>query len=1532
MNFNLNLDKKKIIIGTIILLVASFLVIAIVSNADTGSNRVAIDSARITGIDTGTANFTNDGLNYSDPSSYSEINGYVSGNDSNEKNRIVRSFDKITYHFEFSITGKDNTGTYEERIVNIKTILPDDIAKYVAFDTKTVAGEKEHTFSFDGIDSYGLFKKDITLYILGAPNGTQINPKFEIQESTNTESNYIVSLGKTDTDAYNYEYDSQSAQNYSTTSSITGFLNYMPTIVSSKTANVNLKVLGQSNEGQKATYNDKSGRYLTYVVGLEIVGDETNGIKGYTMPNGNDITFNIANTQNGSTTSVDTNNDWTRLYGIDNISNIESVQVAMPYSSTTVDASKRTIAPGNLNVSGNTGTISGYNVTYSPVTINADNSRISNAEHYIGTYAISVFSPREASDGKNDITANMALSNISITDTAGTNLPVSNLSTNIVNKYYEVVDYSLTGEFYDTNNTKISRNSDNQLVNGYGSTSKGANLIYKTTFNYKKTLSNQGLKEIIKIDTNAFRVISLSKDDIKITIEGKDSAKLSKDDFEVKYIAGNYNSASYDVNINSRVSADDLATVQGTCPNNLESYSINQIMNLYGGPCIKSKTNTELTFTKIDDAKTDDNKEVPISAIVIQTKNKKVLPDDVKVIVEVGIRVRNVTDLTQTYQITSSASSSDYDSILTYYSPRVTSDENSITNPNNYKKTIYQGTNATSVDTDSPWGDSLKIVNFNSKQEITVTNKNSDGTIKTAYNVNKGETLNYNIKTTINDQNMNVGADDTWWIKNLKVVVTLPEELTYIQDDNLGKPEVSNNGKTLTYMLPYTKPNMKITDINFKASINPTLRGSGVPITVSSTAEAININGERDTSYFGYLTGSFTIYATGIDNVIVSQKAGEEGSIVEKDSEFSYLLGAYNNTSNNITDYSIVDVLPSNNDKNSSTFSGSYKVKVTLPSSQDSAKVYCSTQEYSKLSNEVFNEMNQFDECADITEGFMNVTTIKITGIKINANSNIEDIKVSIKSVNNNYADKYVNSFVGASRTYAQNESNKVEIKVVDRTISGRVFIDNNEDGIESTTDKYMQNVPVTLYKLDEEDNLTKIDDTTTDKDGNYKFSNLDVGRYKVRASYDKSLYDLTLRYATEDAAVDSDAYKVEDGIAEISGKRVPTEVDGIRVDRTAEVIDNMNIGLIPRRMFGFDIDKVITKVELTYNNVLEVKEIANQKIVKEDVKKSLNASAKVYYGITITNNSASAGYVKLINENIPFGATFNENDPVNAGWKIVNGEVQNSTLSDDLINPGEKRVLQIALNIPPQTEYRSYVNTVTILDIEKYEPVSLSEDKNADSNLYNIGEAVTYAGVDWHVINTQSANGEQLVTLLADSKASNKRLGHTNNANATYKWSESQINNYINNDYLNTNSLNAPILVDNIICDDASGFQVASYGGTLQSEAKCQSNIYKSYKIRLLTETEYNRLKNSNLADLSWLYGNYDFWLQNSVFIDQSHDVYGRITDATNVKNLAKYSSKSNTSVQTGYNSNVNNWTRSSALKEVRPVITISNRNIIAE
>ena len=162
----------------------------------------------------------------------------------------------------------------------------------------------------------------------------------------------------------------------------------------------------------------------------------------------------------------------------------------------------------------------------------------------------------------------------------------------------------------------------------------------------------------------------------------------------------------------------------------------------------------------------------------------------------------------------------------------------------------------------------------------------------------------------------------------------------------------------------------------------------------------------------------------------------------------------------------------------------------------------------------------------------------------------------------------------------------------------------------------------------------------------------------------------------------------------------------------------------------------------------------------------------------------------------------------------------------------------------------------------------------------------------------------------------------HTSKESETYKWSTSKINSYLNNAWIKTTSIDTSILIDNQICDDASGINNNSYGGTLKSEGKCISGIYTNSKVRLLAEDEYLKLK-SITNDMSFVIGKKDYWLMNSVAGKYNETDTTKLEGNTN-SNLAKYS-------VSGSSPKVSNKGASTKLL-VRPVITVPKINIMFE
>ena len=1472
------IKKNMLFIVAFVLLLCSVIFFIYNIKADSDDNKIGISFAEMIEIKTGTESFTNDGLDYNDTSNYHKTTGYIAGNDSSEDNAIVRSFDKIVYNFEIGIKNKEEFGqssnltSYTNKTVLVKITVSEEAAKYVTFTENSKPGQATYTYEINDVNEINGSKitASIPIYVLGAPNGTIIDPKFEIEESTNTDSSYIVTLGKKDNSTHNYSFDDLREEHYKTTAD---FYNYMPSVVSS-TNNLDLSLSILEGESQKATYNSKVGRYMNYIVTLSANGS----LKGHVMPKG-DIILNATYSQTGHDKPVLVE-DFVRLYNTTKVGDINPISVSAPYSATNPSNSDKYVSnPGTVTLTNLTNNsfslnISNYGMGYKYPTSNADGSHIDN-KNYIGTYAVTLFSPRTPDDGNSDInvTLNIAGTNVTLTDGTST-LNSANLTSK--NEAYEVVDYDLVTGLYELDGTKIGEG------NGLGSKSKGAEIQYVTSFNYSASASNDGLKEVIKIDPAAYRFRPYtSKEDIIIEAYcgNERCANINSDNFEYKFVAGDFNSSNYTAinhtEVDSRIKSEEANVIKQACSQvktNLSTFDSDQIMNMYGGPCISE--NNPRYYNDLASAVTQDNNEIMLTKLIVQTKENVKLPDNARIVIKTKLRIRNVSDLSKTYQVTALATSSDYDNKITYYAPRVvniSAPEDIVLNPFNYIKTIYSGSNV--ILDSSLFGDSLKIVSFETKQDITVTNKKNDGKMKTNFNVVDNETIHFKVSTNLSDYALTVGADDTWFIKDLYFYVFIPKALTYVPNNNDINPINSYTvpeGTILEYVIPYTKPNEYIPDIYFDALLSSDITGNANEIVVTSQVTGRNINNEA----VDYLSSfsSLAIYGNGINNMILTL-TNDSNTRVEKNSSFSYYINAYNNTSETINNYSILSILPFNSDDRGSTFNGTYKVHLDAES-LGGAKVYCSTAEPRNIANEVLDTETIFTECADILDSnsYKEVTAIKITNITVAPNSNMVPIKVTIKPNKNKYSDAYKVSAVGGSNTYMQMKSNELSFEVINRKITGKVYIDVLEHGVQDGTEKPLKDISVSLYKIIDDLNQELVAETSTLESGVYTFDNLDKGFYRVRFNYDNELYDLTLRYATEDITKDSDAYKIDDGLAEISNKHDPSEVEGIDLVSNTEV-NNMDMGLINRKPFSMTIKKYITKVDLHYNGITDTKLYNNESKVLLSYKLSTRASAKVYYGFEITNNSQVRGYVDNIYEDIPEGLFYDAEDPYNEGWVLVGTQLQNTTFKDLVIAPGESIFVQLALNMPTREEAGSFLNKVS-LDIKAAEDIKEVNEGTFDgTSTYSVGEAVDYAGLGWHVINTKNVNGEEFVTMLLDSgySTNNGTMGED-----IYKWSN--VNFGISGSLSSVTSL----LEDNIICDDASGLQNGSYGGSLKGSG-CTSNQYVTSKVRLLTETEYRAILNRNLPDLSWLYGNKDFYLQTAVNVPTTYDGYGNVENNHN-------------------------------------------------
>lgn len=242
-------------------------------------------------------------------------------------------------------------------------------------------------------------------------------------------------------------------------------------------------------------------------------------------------------------------------------------------------------------------------------------------------------------------------------------------------------------------------------------------------------------------------------------------------------------------------------------------------------------------------------------------------------------------------------------------------------------------------------------------------------------------------------------------------------------------------------------------------------------------------------------------------------------------------------------------------------------------------------------------------------------------------------------------------------------------------SISGRVWVDDNEDGQRDDNEELLQDIEVQLYKGTELVTITK-----TNSIGFYNFSEVEKGEYTVVFKYDGDMYtSTTYNQAKVNSAVSSKAIEVEEGKAtsnEIKVEKANTEY--------------INLGLVVRQKFNLAINKYITQAVVNIDDKQEKYDFDDLELAKIEItaKKLNKAVVDLSYKIVVENVGNVEGYASMINDILPVGMTFDEER--NEGWYLGDdGKLYNGTLKDKLIKPGEKVELEIVL-----TKYMNENNT----------------------------------------------------------------------------------------------------------------------------------------------------------------------------------------------------------------------------------------------
>lgn len=247
--------------------------------------------------------------------------------------------------------------------------------------------------------------------------------------------------------------------------------------------------------------------------------------------------------------------------------------------------------------------------------------------------------------------------------------------------------------------------------------------------------------------------------------------------------------------------------------------------------------------------------------------------------------------------------------------------------------------------------------------------------------------------------------------------------------------------------------------------------------------------------------------------------------------------------------------------------------------------------------------------------------------------------------------------------------------------ISGKVWLDDDENGKMNSTEEVLSDITVKLInpqnnkiiKNAQGDNI----ETKTDSNGFYTLENIKNGKYIVVFEYDTTKY-IPTKYKVEGAG-DSESSKAVLNNLKIDGEeKSVANTDTIIIKDKS--IGNINLGLKEAKDFDLALEKTITKVVAQNADGTKTYNIKNKNTAKVELraKNMKNTNLVVEYEIKVTNNGEVEGYAKNIVDYIPSGLKFNSE--LNKDWYIKNNNLYNTSLANEKILPGESKTIKLVL------------------------------------------------------------------------------------------------------------------------------------------------------------------------------------------------------------------------------------------------------------
>ena len=1191
------------------------------------------------------------------------------GNDSSEDNNIVRSFDQVIWTVESTMQMKSDSGanSLTGGTLNIEAKLP-ETCTYMKWDIESMSWTEgtgklsnngrtlsaQYKMSDETITVPGKQTLTLILKLEGAKNALEIKPEIKVwlegnEENekctvTNVENVYVSSAPKYDIRLDNY------------------------------------------SSGIETETNDGDARIYKYSLAFLLQGDSVSkGLKGVEYPQGDltfDINYNLQRTVIGQSNYEDITNGNMKLYNYkynnqfsDVLGNPENLITTsfpstfchswgkLPYSNQG-DSRRKVYQNGNLKMEDNgTGLIKvtisnyGYNGTFpdrtdygsystdSAYSITNDMGFIS-----IGMFYMQVNLNEETKKENTQCYINIEANNVKINTVGGdtctkeVNTGNNTIRTNHIT--YTVGSYSKQIQFFSNNYVLLG----SKWGAGDAKTYKNSQLFIGeeigTSINNSKQNWVHGIDELIKFDDEAIEPILLSNSS-EYVVGGLQGISNMK--FNILY-AGKKDKSGWN---------SDSEMIQTTADKLVYFDTLNELKK-NGYTCV---------------------------AVMAESQNGYIT-SGVNISMNIPIKIKETAKPGEVYQAVSdiwmyNEGNAPDRSTQTYLKTANRSDfPTTVWAQGNlpYVKTSYdengqmeQGSHGGGVN----YGNSILVLG--AEQKVELTSWNEDATErKTNYDIGRNENIiNYRMSPQLN------GTADIDGV-TVKLTTTLPKGLEYVAgSSDYIEPDIINNSNgttTLIWEIYNCSVGESIRTINFKTHINEeTPNGTQYTTQTIILADKDKV-GNADAIY---RTVTNTITVTNLASHRLYKETDEP--IVEKNQMIKYHISYKNNTDENVPDFQLLDILPYNGDIRGSNFNGTYVLDHLEITGQTGLKTYISADESVRnitAKDENIGISNNWKEI-NINNIKENATAFAVKG-EISAGQGV-DIMVYLTPTGNQPKDIYVNSVTAQTNKDSEEiTSTDIIVQVVSRKIQGKVWEDSNRNGIIDASEKYLEG---TTVKLLNSTNNAEVTRTTTNAQGEYEFTDLEKGTYKVEVAID-DLHELTDKEVGTNKEINSKFNQ---------STKQTDEITKLNTISSPEIIEeNVNAGI---RTIQYNIN---TKVEGAGGNISgEGQDIYESVDKGENSVKDIIISPNIGYRVnTITVNGEPIEFTEEENHIVILNKFINmqENKEVIVTFKKIETSVlvhhykENTTeqLSKDVTINGEvgdDYTTQVATDIPQNYE-----------------------------------------------------------------------------------------------------------------------------------------------------------------------------------------------------------------------------------------------------